>query len=107
MIGIDAVRLIAAVVESGMGEVQLCVTAGVGHQTFAKMVRGQMVRYPSIAEICKVLDLKPAEIIREIPNETLQAAGHSELVFQGRREPGKPEDNAQSVRLAAAGRAPS
>ena len=40
MIGIDAARLIAAVVESGMGEVELCVTAGVGHQTFAKMARG-------------------------------------------------------------------
>ena len=65
MVKIDAARLIAAVIQSGMGEVELCVKAGVGHQTFAKMARGEMVRYPSVGKICTVLNLAPAEIIRE------------------------------------------
>ena len=67
MIGIDAQRLAAAVIESGMGEVQICARAGVAHQTFAKMLKGQMVRFPSIGRICNILNLRPAEILREVP----------------------------------------
>ena len=75
MIVINAARLIAAVVESGMGAVELCARAGVAHQTFAKMAKGQMVRYTAISKLCRVLDLPPAEIIKEVADETLQTQG--------------------------------
>jgi DNA-binding Xre family transcriptional regulator len=106
VIKIDGARLIAAVIESGMGEVQLCATAGVGHQTFAKMARGQMVRFPSIAKVCKVLNLAPAEIIKEISDEALQTQGQPELVSETGGHADEPKDNAQSPRLAVVGRVP-
>jgi len=75
MLIINSARLAAALIEAGFGEVELCVKAGVGHQTFAKMMRGKMVRFPSISRICKALDLSPAEIVKEVPDETIQAQG--------------------------------
>lgn len=73
MIGIDARRLTAAVIDSGMGEVEICARAGVAHQTFSKMLKGKMVRFPSVGRICKVLAVSPTEIVREVPDETVQA----------------------------------
>ncbi|MGH7794105.1 MAG: helix-turn-helix domain-containing protein [Candidatus Binatia bacterium] len=75
-IGINAQRLAAAVIESGMGEVEICTRAGVAHQTFAKMLRGKMVRFPSVGRICKVLSVNPAEIVKEVcADEAIQAEG--------------------------------
>jgi len=73
VIGIDAARLAAAAIESGMGEVQICLQARVAHQTFRKMLKGQMVRFPSVGRVCKVLAVSPAEIIKEICDEVIQA----------------------------------
>jgi DNA-binding Xre family transcriptional regulator len=75
VIGINAQRLTATVIESGMGEVEISARAGVAHQTFAKMLKGQMVRFPSVGRVCKVLAITPAEIVKEIPDENLQAQG--------------------------------
>jgi DNA-binding Xre family transcriptional regulator len=106
MIGIDAQRLAAAIIESGMGEVEICARAGVAHQTFSKMLKGQMVRFPSVGRICKILELKPVEIIREVADETLQAKGEPELVPSPRRPADKPKNHPQGARLATLGRAP-
>ena len=80
MIGIDAAKLAAAVINSGMGEGEICARAGIAHQTFSKMLMGKMVRFPSVGRVCKILDLQPAEIIKELSvgsgnnrNETIQA----------------------------------
>ena len=106
-IGIDVQRLAAAVIESGMGEVEICRHAGVAHQTFAKMLKGQMVRFPCVGRICKTLSITPAEIIREIqPNETLQAQRQSVLVSEAGRPSDKPKDNPQGSRIAIIGRVP-
>lgn len=75
-IGIDRQKLTAALIDSGMAETELCARAGVAHQTFAKMLKGQMVRYPSVSRICKTLGVSPAEILREVESdETLPAQG--------------------------------
>jgi DNA-binding Xre family transcriptional regulator len=104
---INAQRLATAVIESQMGEVEICVKAGVAHQTFAKMLRGQMVRFPSIGRICKVLAVSPAEIIREVPDETLQAQGESLLLHPERGSTDNPKDKTQRLRFAAPGRVSS
>jgi DNA-binding Xre family transcriptional regulator len=107
MLIINSARLAAALIEAGLGEVELCVKAGVGHQTFAKMMKGKMVRFPSVSRICKALDLSPAEIVKEIPNETNQTQGQQELVSETRRHADKSQNDSQAVRLAVAGRIPS
>ena len=106
MIVINAERLVAAVIESGMGEVELCVKAGVGHQTFAKMMRGRMVRFSSVGRVCKVLDVSPAEIIREVPDETVPTQRQQELVPETGKQASQSEDHPQAVRLAVVGRTP-
>ena len=67
MIAIDAIRLAAALIDAGLGQVEICTKAGVGHQTLAKMLKGEgeMVRISSVSRICKVLDVPAAQIIRE------------------------------------------
>src|SRR5690242_20667946 len=108
MIGIDAQRLTAAVIESGMGEVQICARAGVAHQTFAKMLKGQMVRFPSVGRICNTLNLRPAEIIREVQeNENLQAEGQSVLASPAGEPAHKPAHDSQGLRDGTARRVPS
>src|SRR5215470_15731577 len=97
-IGIDVQRLAAAVIESGMGEVQICARAGVAHQTFAKMLKGQMVRFPSIGRICNILNLRPAEILREVPqHENLQAQGQSVLASSAWESANQPAHESQSA----------
>lgn len=98
---INAQRLATAVIDSQMGEVEICVKAGVAHQTFAKMLKGQIVRFPSIGRICKVLNVAPAEIIREVPDETLQAQGQSVLVPPSGGNAHKLKDDPQGPSLAA------
>src|SRR5262245_61437765 len=98
MIGIDAQKLVAAVIDSGLGEVDICLKAGVGHQTLRKMLGGQMVRFPSIGRICKVLSLNPVEILREVHGEALQAKAESVLVPSQGRSADKPQGEAQRRR---------
>ena len=86
MIVINAARLVQALIESGMGEVELCIKAGVAHQTLAKIKKGKMVRFDAIGRICRALDLPPAEIIKEVTDETLPEERSKELVSQGREE---------------------
>src|SRR5262249_16157074 len=106
MLVINAQRLATAVIDSQMGEVQICAKAGVAHQTFAKMLKGQMVRFPSIGRICKILDVSPAEIIREVPDETLQAQEQPLLVSPPRGNAHKPQDNPQGRSIATVRRIP-
>ena len=107
MIVIDAARLVQSVIESGMGEAELCVKAGVAHQTFAKMKKGIMVRFDAVGRICRALDLPAAEIIKEVTDETNQAQGQQELVSKTGRHADKSQNDSQAVRLAVAGRIPS
>ena len=65
MIVIDAIRLAAALIDAGLGQVEICTKAGIGHQTLAKMLKGEMVRISSVSRICKVLDVPATQIIRE------------------------------------------
>jgi DNA-binding Xre family transcriptional regulator len=75
MIVIDSVRLAAALIDAGLGQVEICIKAGVGHQTLAKMLKGEMVRVSSVSRICKVLDVPAAQIIREVADENIQTQG--------------------------------
>ncbi len=75
MIGINSARLAAALIDTGLGQVEVCTRAGVGHQTFAKMLKGKMVRVSSVSRICKVLDLPATQIIREVADENIQTQG--------------------------------
>ena len=75
MIVIDSVRLAAALIDAGLGQVEICIKAGVGHQTLAKMLKGEMVRVSSVSRICKALDVPAVQIIREVASENLQAQG--------------------------------
>lgn len=75
MIVIDSVRLAAALIDAGLGQVEICIKAGVGHQTLAKMLKGEMVRVSSVSRICKALDVPAVQIIREVANENIQAQG--------------------------------
>src|SRR2546427_11411384 len=104
---INAHRLAVAVTESGMTEVEICSRAGVAHQTFAKMLKGQMVRFPCIGRICKVLEVCPAEIIREVADEALQARGESVLVPEAGRDAHQPKNDSQGPRVTALRRVPS
>ena len=65
MIAIDSVKLAAAVIDAGLGQVEVCTKAGVGHQTLAKMLKGDMVRLSSISRICKILGVPASEVIKE------------------------------------------
>lgn len=75
MIVINSARLAAALIDAGLGQVEVCTKAGVGHQTFAKMLKGKMVRVSSVSRICKVLDLPATQIIREVADENIQTQG--------------------------------
>jgi DNA-binding Xre family transcriptional regulator len=75
MIVIDSVRLAAALIDAGLGQFEICIKAGVGHQTLAKMLKGEMVRVSSVSRICKVLDVPAAQIIREVADENIQTQG--------------------------------
>src|SRR5262245_8983051 len=99
MISINPQRLAAAVIESGLGEVEICVQARVAHQTFRKMLEGQMVRFPSVGRVCKVLAVRPAEILREVASEDLQAG--QVLVSEERSGPAEPQDGPQRARVTA------
>src|SRR5690349_21108629 len=108
MVGIDVERLVAAVIESGMGEVQICTLAGVGHQTLAKMLNGQMVRFPSVGRICKTLSITPAEIIKEIKSdEAVQTEGKSILASPTGKSAHKPPHDTKGLRDGTARRVPS
>src|SRR5215831_14097124 len=85
MLRINKTRLVAAAIESGLTVRAICTTAGVGHQTFGKMTRGQMVQFGAIKRICKILDLKPAEIIED-GDETLQEKRPQEPVCSSQGE---------------------
>jgi DNA-binding Xre family transcriptional regulator len=75
-IGIDRQKLTAALIDSGLAETELCARAGVAHQTVRKMLKGQMVRFPSVSRICKTLGVNPAEILKEVEgDETIPAQG--------------------------------
>ena len=65
MIVINSVTLAAAIIDAGLGQVEICTKAGVGHQTLAKMLKGEMVRISFVSRIGKVLDVPAAQIIRE------------------------------------------
>src|SRR4030095_3221364 len=84
-IRINKARLVAAAIESGMTVRAICATAGVGHQTFGKMTKGQMVQFGAIKRICEILDLKPAEIIEDV-DEALQAERPQEPLHQAQGE---------------------
>src|SRR5262245_52101122 len=104
MIAINAQRLVAAVIESGRTEVDICAAAQVAHQTFRKMLKGKMVRFPTVGRICTALDLKPAEIIREVSDEAVQAQGQPLLVHPERKRSQKPKHNEKGIRAATVGR---
>jgi DNA-binding Xre family transcriptional regulator len=106
MITINAKRLAIMVIESGMGQVELCLKAEVGHQTLAKMLRGKMVRFAAVARICRILEIPPAEIIKEVPDEIIPAQKQQELVSSAGQHTDKSEDSAQGPRLAVVGRIP-
>ncbi len=65
MIVVDGAKLVAAAVESGYCESEMCIRAGVAHQTWAKIKKNQMVQYPALLRICKFLGVKPADVIKE------------------------------------------
>jgi DNA-binding Xre family transcriptional regulator len=90
MLIINSVRLATALIEAGLGEVELCSKAGVAHQTLAKMKRGTMVRFDAVRRICLALDLPAAEIIKEVVDETLQEKRSQELVFKGQGQSHQP-----------------
>jgi len=71
MLIINSARLVAALIDAGLGQVEVCTKAGVGHQTFAKMMKGKMVRVSSVSRICKILDVPAAQIIKEVTNENI------------------------------------
>jgi DNA-binding Xre family transcriptional regulator len=90
MLIINSARLVAALIEAGFGEAELCVKAGVAHQTFAKMKRGTMVRFDAVGRICRALDLPAAEIIKEVTDETLQEKRPQKLVSEGQGQAHQP-----------------
>jgi DNA-binding Xre family transcriptional regulator len=92
MIVINSVTLAAAIIDAGLGQVEICTKAGVGHQTLAKMLKGEMVRISSVSRICKVLDVPAAQILEGSPNWYLRQG--DTLI--------SPQDNAQSPCLAVA-----
>lgn len=84
MLRINAARLIAAIIESGRTERDICAEVGVGQQTLKKMKAGSMVRLPSIRRICETLNLTPADVIED--SETLKK--HESLPQKANRDIG-------------------
>src|SRR5215831_19114188 len=97
MIVINAARLVQSLIESGMGEAELCIKAGVAHQTFAKMKKGIMVRFDAVGRICRALYLSAAAIIKEVSDETLQEKRSQDLVSKTREG---SRASARSARLS-------
>jgi|SRR5215468_5320490 len=96
MLRINKARLVAAAIESGLTVRAICAGAGVGHQTFGKMTKGQMVQFGAIKRICEILDLKPAEIIEDV-DETLPEKRPQEPVHQAQREAHQPGDTQEGM----------
>ena len=71
MLVINSARLAAALIDAGLGQVEVCTRAGVGHQTFAKMMQGKMVRISSLSRICKILGVPAEQIIKEVAHENI------------------------------------
>src|SRR5262245_5505906 len=106
-IGIDAQKLVAAVIDSGLGEVEICSRAGVAHQTFSKMLKGKMVRFPSVGKVCQVLNVKPSEVIRDVSDEAIPAQRQLLWVHPDRERSRKAKHNAPGILAATVGRVSS
>src|SRR5215475_4166277 len=96
MIRINKARLVAAAIESGLTVRAICAGAGVGHQTFGKMTRGEMVQFGAIKRICKILDLKAAEVIEDV-DETLPPEGPQEPLRQAQGQAYQPGDGQEGM----------
>ena len=91
MLRINKKLFVAAVIESGMTVKEVCVAAESSHQTYKKLKNGQMIKFPSLRRFCQVLDLKPAEILQDDDDETVQAQRPAELVHPAQRETDLPQ----------------
>src|SRR5262245_18892050 len=91
MLRINKTRLVAAAIESGLTVRAICAGAGVGHQTFGKMTRGEMVQFGA-----KILDLKAAEIIEDV-DETLPEKRPQEPLYPSQGEVDQPGDNQEGM----------